>query len=61
MASPDFPMPKMPAGAFITQQFKILAHALLTSTGFVSMFRPDGTQLVPGGFTGGGSVWIPWA
>jgi len=62
-ASPDFPMPKMPAGASIMQQFKILAHAFLTypkPTGIVSMFRPDGTQPVPGGFTGGGSVWNPW-
>jgi hypothetical protein len=62
-ASPDFPMPKMPAGSSIMQQFKILAHAFLTyakPTGIVSMFRPDGTQPVPGGFTGGGSVWNPW-
>jgi hypothetical protein len=63
LASPDFPMPKMPAGASIMEQFKILAHALLTypkPTGIVSMFRPDGTQPVPGGFTGRGSIRSPW-
>jgi streptogramin lyase len=54
LASPDFPMPKMPPGASIMQQFKIVAGALMTypkPTGIVSMFRPDGTQPFPGGFT----------
>ena len=63
LASPGFPMPKVAPGASIMEQFRILAHALLTypkPTGIVSMLRPDGTQPVPGGFTGGGSVWIPW-
>lgn len=62
LASPDFPMPKMPAGASIMQQFKILAGALLhypKATGIVSMFRPDGTQPTPRGY-GGGTIRIPW-
>jgi hypothetical protein len=63
LASPDFPMPKMPPGTSIMQQFKILAGALLhypKPTGIVSMFRPDGTQPTPGGYTGGGTVAKPW-
>jgi hypothetical protein len=63
LASPDFPMPEMPKGASIMEQFKILAHALMTNpkpTGIISMFRPDGTQPSPGGYTAGGSIWNPW-
>ncbi|MBV8451380.1 MAG: hypothetical protein JOZ29_03800, partial [Deltaproteobacteria bacterium] len=29
-------------------------------TGIVSMIRPDGTQAAPGGYTGGGTVSVPW-
>jgi hypothetical protein len=63
MASPDFSMPKMPPGASIMEQFKIVAGALLTfpkPTGIVSMFRPDGTQSAPKGYTGDGAVNVPW-
>jgi hypothetical protein len=66
--SPDFPQPKIPAGASIMEQFKILsAHMIKTlsanpkmTTGIVNMIRPDGTQLEPEGFTGGGAVDVPW-
>jgi len=30
------------------------------STGFVSMIRSDGTQPMPGGFTGGNKINVPW-
>jgi hypothetical protein len=62
-ASPDFPMPKMPPGVSIMEQFKILAGAVMTypkPTGIVSMFRPDGTQPAPGGYTGNGALRVPW-
>ena len=57
-------MPKVPDGASIMEQFRILAGAAGWSipkpTGLVNMIRPDGTQPVPAGFTGGGAVNIPW-
>jgi hypothetical protein len=57
--SPDFPRPKMPPNATIMEQFKILAHAVLTypkPTGVASMIRPDGTQANPKGFDAGGAM-----
>jgi streptogramin lyase len=62
-ASPDFPMPKIPPNASIMEQFKLLAGAVISSTkptGVVNMFRPDGTQPAPSGYTGGGALWAPW-
>ena len=29
-------------------------------TGLISMIRPDGTQPAPTGFTGGGTIDVPW-
>jgi hypothetical protein len=61
--SPDFPMPKVPDGASIMEQFRLMAGAALEypkSTGVINMIRPDGTQLEAKGFTGGGAVDIPW-
>jgi streptogramin lyase len=63
LASPDFPMPKMPPGASIMEQFKILAGAIMSypkPTGTVTMFRPDGTSPAPGGYTAGGTIFEPW-
>jgi len=62
-ASLDFPVPAVPDGASIMEQFRILGGAVLKypkPTGIVTMMRPDGTQPVPGGFTGGGSIDVPW-
>src|SRR5208283_1429376 len=59
----DFPVPKIPDGASIMEQFKILGGAMLSypkPTGLVNMIRPDGTQPTPMGFTGGGAVDVPW-
>lgn len=59
----DFPVPKVPAGASIMEQFRIMAGAMMRSpksTGVIHMIRPDGTQLDPKGFTGNGEVDIPW-
>jgi hypothetical protein len=59
----DFPIPKVPDGASIMEQFRILGEAGLRypkPTGVVSMIRPDGTQPAPGGYTGDGAVNIPW-
>jgi hypothetical protein len=63
----DFQMPKVPDGATIMEQFRIMGdalYALKTSTGVVDLIRPDGTQPAydsnAGGFTGGGSVDSPW-
>ena len=61
--SPDFPAPKMPPHATIMEQFKIIAGAALMDpkpTGVVNMIQPDGTQVVPGGYTGNGTVDAPW-
>jgi hypothetical protein len=66
LMSPDFPLPKIPEGVSIMEQFAIIAEALKKSieerkpTGIVSMIRPDGTQLNPAGFTAGGAVFAPW-
>jgi hypothetical protein len=62
-ASLDFPMPKVPDGASIMEQFRIMASAAFRypkSTGVINMIRPDGTQLEPNGFTGDGAVDMPW-
>ncbi len=62
-ASLDFPMPKVPDGASIMEQFEILGGAMLKypkPTGLVNMIQPDGTQPAPMGYTGGGTVEIPW-
>lgn len=59
----DFPVPKVPDGASIMEQFKILGGAMLKypkPTGVISMILPDGTQPAPMGYTGGGGVDIPW-
>jgi hypothetical protein len=59
----DFPMPKVPDGATIMEQFRIMGGALFAytkSTGMINMIRPDGTQPAPAGFTGGGAVDSPW-
>jgi hypothetical protein len=66
LMSPDFPMPKIPEGVSIMQQFALILEALGQyikegkKTGIVSMIRPDGSQLNPKGFTGGGAVNAPW-
>ena len=59
----DFPMPKVPDGASIMEQFRLVGLAIAKSTkstGFISMIRPDGTQPTPQGFDGGGVVDLPW-
>jgi hypothetical protein len=59
----DFPVPKVPDGASIMEQFRILGVAMLKypkPTGVINMIRPDGTQLDPNGFTGNGAVNVPW-
>ena len=59
----DFPLPKIPDGASIMEQFRIIGEAGMKypkSTGVAHMIRPDGTQLEPKGFTGGGAIDIPW-
>lgn len=59
----DFPIPKVPDGATIMEQFRILAGAAFKypkSTGVIHAIRPDGTQLEPKGFTGGGAIDMPW-
>jgi hypothetical protein len=64
--SPDFPLPKIPAGVSIMEQFALILEALKKNimegkkTGVVSMIRPDGTQPVPEGFTGGGNMNAGW-
>ena len=66
-ASPGFPLPKVPPGVSQMEQWKIQLGAIFKAvvvegkkTGIVSMIRPDGTQPVPGGFTGGGAIVVPW-
>jgi len=59
----DFKMPPVPDGASIMEQFQIMGEAMLSSpkpTGVINMIRPDGTQPVPQGFSGGGAVDVPW-
>jgi len=61
------PVPKIPAGASIMEQFKLITQAMVKYimgppariTGQVNMIRPDGTQAAPKGFTGPGES-IPW-
>jgi hypothetical protein len=63
LVSPDFAMPKVPPGASIMEQFKILSAAVFASpktTSTVSMFRPDGSQPAPAGYTGGGVIHGLW-
>ncbi len=63
LLSLDFPVPKIPDGASIMEQFGILAGAALhypKPTGEINLIRPDGTQPAPMGFTGEGKVDIPW-
>jgi hypothetical protein len=66
LMSPDFPLPNIPAGVSIMQQFALILEALKKNieegktTGIVSMIRPDGTQLASEGFNGGGTVNAPW-
>ena len=63
LLSVDFPVPHVPEGASIMEQFGILAGAALhypKPTGVIKMIRPDGTQPMPEGFAGGGAVDIPW-
>lgn len=62
-ASLGFPIPKIPDGASIMEQFRIMGGAMLRykeATGVIHAISPDGTQLNPKGFTGGGQVDIPW-
>jgi streptogramin lyase len=59
----DFPMPHVPDGASIMEQFRIMGDAVLRyqkPTGVISLIRPDGTQPAPRGFDGGGAVNVPW-
>jgi hypothetical protein len=59
----DFPIPKVPEGTSIMEQFRLMGGAMLKydkPTGVIHMIRPDGTQLEPKGFTGGGAVDVPW-
>jgi hypothetical protein len=59
----DFPMPKVPDGTSILEQFRLLTEASVKypkSTGVIHMIRPDGTYLDAKGFTGGVAVDMPW-
>jgi hypothetical protein len=59
----DFPIPKVPDGASIMEQFRIMGAAALKypkSTGVINMIRPDGNQPEPKGYTGGGAIDMPW-
>lgn len=61
--SPDFPMPKVPDGASIMEQFRIMGAAALKypkPTGVINMICADGTELEPNGFSGSGLVDVPW-
>ena len=61
------PVPKIPDGISIMEQFKLITEAMVKYimgppariTGAVNMIRPDGTQAAPEGFTGPGES-IPW-
>jgi hypothetical protein len=37
-----------------------LASGRVKATGFVSMIRPDGTQASAGGYSGNGTISLPW-
>jgi hypothetical protein len=62
----DFPRLSLPDGISVMKQFQLLGeHAIKIlstgkTTGFVSMIRADGTQPVPAGFNGGGTINVPW-
>ena len=68
--SPDFPgLKPLPPHATIMEEFKAFRDLLVPlqsgqvkSTGFVSMIRPDGTQLpaAGSGYNGDGAISIPW-
>src|SRR5262249_34481325 len=68
LVSPGFPPPKIPDGASIMEQFKILSDALAPfavenpkkTTGVASMIRPDGPRPAPKGYDGGGAINVPW-
>jgi hypothetical protein len=66
LMSPDYPIPHIPDGVSIMKQFELILISLKKyeatgkKTGIVSMIRPDGTQLDPKGFTGGGTLNAPW-
>ena len=61
------PVPKIPDGISIMEQFKIVTEAMVKyimgppprPTGAVNMIRPDGTQPAPMGYTGE-AINIPW-
>jgi hypothetical protein len=62
----DFPPPPIPDGVSIMRQFQLAGQYFEqklppgTSTGVVTMIRPDGTQPAPKGYTGGGALNAPW-
>ncbi len=59
----DFPMPAIPDGASIMEQFEIMGRAMLEypkSTGVIHMFHPNGTEIDARGYTGDGVVDVPW-
>lgn len=64
--SPDFPLPPIPTGVSIMQQFAMILEALKKNieagkkTGTVNMITADGTQANPEGFTGGGNMNAGW-
>jgi hypothetical protein len=64
--SPDFPLPPIPTGVSIMQQFALILEALKKNieagkkTGTVNMISADGTQANPEGFTGGGNMNAGW-
>ena len=66
--SADYPMPPVPKGTPVMEQFKIMLGGIAkenaagreVKTGMVSMIRPDGTQPAPAGFNGDGSFYSPW-
>ena len=68
MMSPDFPgLKPLPPDASIMQEFQAfsaiyagLASGRVKATGFVSMIRPDGTQASAGGYSGSGTISLPW-
>ena len=61
------PVPKLPEGISIMEQFKLVTEAMFKyvmgppprPTGAVNMIRPDGTQPAPMGYTGE-ALNIPW-
>jgi hypothetical protein len=61
------PLPKLPDGISIMEQFKLITEAMVKYiegppariTGAVNMIRPDGTQPAPEGFTGAAES-VPW-